>query len=318
MSDDLRFAIMPLLVTIGAALGGAALGVVIHAVTRGGQKDEQGKPVSPVLAGSAPLALGVFAAFVAASIAVRGWNGWWPVAVVDRLPQFAAVALLGAMLAGAMGWRKVPRPVGIALAALARLGASFAIVWWITVTARQFDWESGVAVAWVSGLTLAMAAVWTAASVAGRSMRGPLAALSLSLLAGGSSGAVFLGAMPSSAHALGVFGIGMLALAGVTLVLRGLGGSPVAVGVGVASLLAAWGGAWQYADLSGWALLLLAIAPLGLMASALLGRFTKWKPWLRGLVQLIVIALVLGGAAGVQYAANEAASADQPEEEYVW
>ncbi len=319
MSDDLRFAVVPLLVTIGAALGGAALGLVIHAVMLGRRKDEQGKPRYPVLSSSLPLALGAFAAFVAANITVRGWSGWWPVSVVDRLAQFAAVALLGAMVAWVASWRGVARKIGFTLALLARIGASLAIVWWITTAARRSDWETtGAVVAWVSGLTLALAALWTVASMSGRSMRGPLAALSLSLLAGGSAGAVFLGASPSTAHALGVFGIGMLALASVTLLLPRLGRSPEAVGLTVAALLSAFGMVWQYSDLSGATLVVLACAPLGLWVSPLLGKVTKWKAWLRGLAQLIVIAGVLGAAAGVQYAANEAEKSDSPTEEYVW
>lgn len=317
MSDDLRFAVMPVLVTIGAALAGAAVALAIHAVTLGRLKNAQGKPIYPVLSSHAPLVLGAFSAFVAASITVRGWSGWWPVAIVDRLPQFAGVALLGVALAGLASWRGVPKPVGLPLAALARLGTSFAIVWWITVTARQFRWETGETIAWVGGLTITMASVWAIASTGVRGSRGPLTALSASLLAGGSAGAVFLGASPATAHALGVFGIGMLALAALTLLLPGLGRSPGAAGFSVAVLLGVFGAAWQYSDLSGVTLIVLACAPLGLWVSPLLGKLTKWKAWLRGLAQLIVIAGVLGGAAGAQWMITNAQS-DGADEEYVW
>lgn len=317
MSDDLRFAVMPVLITIGAALGGAVIALAAHAVTLGRLKNAQGKPIYPVLRSSAPLVLGAFAAFIAASITVRGWSGWWPVAIVDRLPQFAGVALLGVIVAGFASWRGIPRPIGVPMGLLARLGASFAIVWWITVTARQFRWETGETVAWVSGLTIALASVWTIASAGVRQSRGPLTALSASLLAGGSAGAVFLGASPSTAHAMGVFGIGMLALAAVTLLLPGLGKSPGAIGFVTAVLLGVFGAAWQYSDLSGVALIVLACAPLGMWVSPVLGKMTKWKAWLRGLAQLIVIAGVLGGAAGAQWMITNAQS-DGADEEYVW
>jgi hypothetical protein len=260
-------------------------------------------------------ALGVGLATFAALLANTGLPPWKPIEsthwlVMAVLPGALLVSLLGA-------WKKMPRPVLMALRVLVAAGIAPVLL----QPMLRYSWDSPEATAWLGGLGLGALLIWGLMHLNVTWYGGVSPLFVLGATAAGlaactvMSGSVTAGQLTGS-FAVGLGGAYLATLKSRTLTHAGPAVTDLVVPVLLGLLINSWMYSWRM-EHEPWApravAVLFAIAPLGLWAGRL-PVFKRQSPSQRALigcgVTLALIAVALGIAGYEAYLRSQANTYD--------
>ncbi|MEZ6191834.1 MAG: hypothetical protein R3C45_11175 [Phycisphaerales bacterium] len=300
--------IEPVWFLYGVAIPLAIALAIVWALSRGRDARAGGWP-------TVGWALGIGLATFAALLANTGLPPWKPIEsthwlVIAVAPGALLVALLGA-------WKKVPRPLLMALRVLVAAGIAPVLL----QPMLRYSWDSPEATAWLSGLGLAALLIWGLMHLHMTRHGGVAPLFVLGATAAGvaactvMSGSITAGQLAGS-FAVGLGGAYLATLKSKSLTHAGPAMTDAVVPVLLGLLINSWMYSWRM-EHEPWAprvvAVLFAIAPLGLWAGRLpaFQKQSEARKTLLGVcVTLGLIALALGIAGYEAYLRSQANTYD--------
>ncbi|MEM7307243.1 MAG: hypothetical protein AAF682_11265 [Planctomycetota bacterium] len=248
-----------------------------------------GTPRAAGLYGALALGLGAAAGSL---FVLGGFEGVQrPVSVLQRLFWVGGIGAAAGVVEALLAKRTLLRVA-------ARLAITGGLFYWILGFVREHQWEGNEAVMWMTGLTLATCAVWTALDAIAKRRPGPGLPLALCAAVSGTAGALAI----SGSGSLGQTAGALAAALGPAFVLCALR-RDVTLERALAPFALLFAclllGGHYAADLPASAALLCGASPL--LAGLVLLLSGRLRPWLAVVAALIVVLAATGGAAWLGY-----------------